>query len=104
MLLYHKNANQAMREELEAWVECRVWRTSTHLGWAAYRATKNCRLAALDRCPGTRPVGIALVWDRVMCKCALSGTGCPRWTHIQMNSVQIFIFILLDSFHIVFEE
>ena len=43
--------------------------------WAAYCATKNCRLAALDKRPGVRPVGIASVWDRAICKLALSATG-----------------------------
>ena len=59
-------------EELAAWVE---WLANECPPWAAYRATKNCRLAALDKRPGVRPVGIALVWDRVVCKPALSSTG-----------------------------
>ena len=71
-LLYHKKASQALREELAAWVE---WLANETPPWAAYRATKNCRLAVLDKYPGVRPVGIALVWDRAVCKCALAATG-----------------------------
>ena len=40
--------------------------------WAAYCATNNCRLAALDKRPGVQPVGIASVWNRAACKLALS--------------------------------
>ena len=71
-LLYHKKASQALREELVAWVE---WVANKLTPWAAYRATKNCRLVALDKRPGVRPVSIASVWDRAICKLALSATG-----------------------------
>ena len=72
MLLYHKKVSQALREELATWVE---WLANKCPPWAAYRASKNCRLAALDKRLGVRPVGIALVWDRSVCKLVLSLTG-----------------------------
>ena len=72
MLFYHKKASQDLREELAALLE---WLANKCLPRAAYRATKNCHLAALDKCPGTRPMGIALVWDRAVCKMAMTSTG-----------------------------
>ena len=53
------------------WVE---WLANKSPPWA-YGATKNCRLAALDKRRGVRPVGIALIWDRAVCKLALSAMG-----------------------------
>ena len=45
------------------------------LPWAAYRAMMSCRLVALDKCPGTRPVGIGEIWRRLMAKCGLKVCG-----------------------------
>ena len=43
--------------------------------WAAYRALQTCRLVALDKGPGVRPVGIGEIWKRGMAKCALKVGG-----------------------------
>ncbi len=43
--------------------------------WAAYRAVMGCRLVALDKCPGVRPLGIGEVWRRAIAKCALKVCG-----------------------------
>lgn len=38
---------------------------------AAYRAVTDQRMVALDKSPGTRPVGISCVWIRRVCKAML---------------------------------
>ena len=86
MLLYHKKASRALREELAAWVV--EWLANNRPPWAAYRATKNCRLAALDKRSGVRPVGIALIWDRMVCKLVLSSTGLN--TRMACGSKQLY--------------
>jgi hypothetical protein len=43
--------------------------------WAAYRALMACRLVALDKCPGVRPVGIGEIYRRLFAKCILEVAG-----------------------------
>jgi hypothetical protein len=43
--------------------------------WAEYRALMACRLVALDKCPGVRPVGIGEIFRRLIAKCVIRQTG-----------------------------
>ena len=43
--------------------------------WAAYRAMMACRLVALDKQPGVRPVGIGEIYRRLWAKCLLKVAG-----------------------------
>ena len=71
-LLNYGVASQILREELAAWTE---WLANGHPPWAAYRAMMYCRLVALDKCPGVRPLGIGEVWRRAIAKCVLAECG-----------------------------
>jgi len=62
----------ALREELANWCN---WLANTSPPWAAYRALMACRLVALDKQPGVRPVGIGEIYRRLMAKCVLAVTG-----------------------------
>ena len=57
-LLNYGAASQILREELAAWTE---WLSNGHPPCAAYRAMMYCRLVALDKCPGVRPLGFGEV-------------------------------------------
>ena len=61
-LLRFGTASQMLREELASLTE---WLANAHPPWAAYRALMACRLVALDKCPGVRPVGIGEVYRRL---------------------------------------
>ena len=54
-LLRHGKSSQQLREELAEWTE---WLCNGVPPFAAYRALMACRLVALDKVPGVRPVGI----------------------------------------------
>ena len=71
-LLRHGKASQILREELAAWTE---WLCNERPPWAAYRGLMSCRLVALDKCPGVRPLGIGDIWRRGIAKCALKVCG-----------------------------
>ena len=71
-LLRHGRPSQVLREELAAWTE---WLCNETPPWAAYRAMMSCRLVALDKCPGVRPLGIGEIWRRAIAKCALKVCG-----------------------------
>jgi hypothetical protein len=71
-LTRYGKASQELREELAAWTE---WLCNHSPPWAAYRAIMGCRLVALDKCPGVRPLGIGEVWRRAIAKCALVVCG-----------------------------
>ena len=43
--------------------------------WAAYCALMSGRLIALKKKPGIRPVGMGVIWRRMMAKCLLWVTG-----------------------------
>ena len=64
--------SERLRLEVAEWVE---WLANSHPPWAAYRAMMACRLVALDKQPGTRPVGIGEVYRRLMAKILLLVVG-----------------------------
>ena len=51
------------------------WLANEHPPWAAYRALMACRLVALDKLPGTRPVGIGEILRRLMAKIVIAHVG-----------------------------
>ena len=62
----------ALRTELAHWA---TWLCNESPPWAAYRALMACRLVALDKQPGVRPVGIGEVFRRLFAKCVVSRLG-----------------------------
>ena len=71
-LLRFGRESEALREEMAAWTN---WLANTAPPWAAYRAMMANRLVALDKQPGTRPVGIGEVYRRLWAKCLLKAIG-----------------------------
>ena len=53
-LLRYGTHSHMLREELASLTN---WLANDHSPWAAYRALMTCRLVALDKQPGVRPVG-----------------------------------------------
>mmetsp|Transcript_13843 Transcript_13843/g.30962 ORF Transcript_13843/g.30962 Transcript_13843/m.30962 type:complete len:156 (-) Transcript_13843:258-725(-) len=51
------------------------WLANKHPPWAAYRALMACRLVALDKQPGVRPLGISKIYRQLMAKCLLAVSG-----------------------------
>jgi hypothetical protein len=64
--------SESLRDALAVIAE---WLANEHPPWAAYRALMACRLVALDKCPGVRPVGIGEVYRRLIAKCVLEVAG-----------------------------
>ena len=64
--------SQAFREEMAAWAN---WLANESPPYAAYRAFRAGRLVALDKCPGTRPVGIGEIFMRAWAKMGLVVAG-----------------------------
>jgi hypothetical protein len=71
-LLWFGREFEALREEMAAWIN---WLANTSPPWAAYRALMANCLVALDKQPGTRPVGIGEVYRRLWAKCLLKAIG-----------------------------
>ena len=71
-LLRYGKHSQVLREELAVWVE---WLRNTAPPLAAYLALQTCRLVALDKQLGVRPVGIGEIWKQVIAKWALKVCG-----------------------------
>ena len=65
-------ASVKLREELAQWAD---WLCNTSPSWAAYRGLMACRLVALDKCPGVRPVGIGEIIRRLLAKLVLKVAG-----------------------------
>jgi hypothetical protein len=65
-------ASAELREEMAEWGK---WLANTSPPWAAYRGMLTRRLVALDKQPGTRPVGIGCIWLRTISKLLLLETG-----------------------------
>ena len=49
--------------------------TNSSPPWAAYCALMDCRLVALDKRPGVRPVGIGETLRRALAKLAMRAAG-----------------------------
>jgi hypothetical protein len=64
--------SEGLRAELAAWAE---WLANSHPPFAAYRAMMACRLVALDKQPGVRPVGIGEIYRRLLAKLVLAVAG-----------------------------
>jgi hypothetical protein len=71
-LLRFGKESEALREEMAQWAN---WLAVSNPPWAAYRALVACRLVALDKSPGTRPVGIGEIYRRLWAKCILVVAG-----------------------------
>ena len=71
-LLGFGQASGVLRGELAALT---TWIANENPSWAAYRALMACRLVALDKQPGTRPVGIGEMCRRLMAKSVLATVG-----------------------------
>ena len=71
-LLRFGQSSETLRHELAQWSN---WLANSNPPWAAIRAMMACRLVALDKEPGTRPVGIGEVYRRLMAKCVLRVVG-----------------------------
>ena len=51
------------------------WMANSFPSWAAYRALMACRLVALDKSPGVRPVGIGETLRRALAKLVMRAAG-----------------------------
>ena len=51
------------------------WLANNSPPWAAYRSLMACRLVAIDKCPGVRPIGIGELWRRLFAKTVISVCG-----------------------------
>jgi hypothetical protein len=71
-LLRFGTQSERLRHVLATFTE---WLANEHSPWAAYRALMACRLAALDKEPGVRPVGIGEIYRRLFAKCVLEACG-----------------------------
>jgi hypothetical protein len=71
-LLRFGSESERLRQELADWTK---WLATDHPPWAAYRAMMACRLVALDKQPGVRPVGIGEIYRRLLAKCVISAVG-----------------------------
>eukprot|EP00957_Ditylum_brightwellii_P166254 12656898-Ditylum_brightwellii.AAC.1 len=50
------------------------WLSNGSPPWAAYQALMACRLIALDKCPGTRPVVISEIFCQLIAKLVIRAT------------------------------
>jgi hypothetical protein len=71
-LLRFGRESEAFRTEMARWAS---WLANSSPPWAAYRAMMACRLVALDKQPGVRPVGIGEIYRRLWAKCLLKVIG-----------------------------
>eukprot|EP00957_Ditylum_brightwellii_P162832 12399607-Ditylum_brightwellii.AAC.1 len=65
-------ASEELREEMAQLAD---WLANRSPPWAAYHALMACRLVALDKSPGTRPVGIGEIIRRMAAKMVIRATG-----------------------------
>ena len=71
-LLRYGDASAKLRESLRNALLCLA---NSRPSWAAFRALMACRLVALDKQPGVRPVGIGEIYRRYFAKCVLAEVG-----------------------------
>ena len=71
-LLRFGNESEALRYELAHWSD---WLANSIPPWAAIRGLMACRLVALDKQPGVRPIGIGSIFRRLMAKCLIKVIG-----------------------------
>jgi hypothetical protein len=71
-LLRFGKESEALRLEFAKLAE---WLANSHPPWAAYRGLMACRLVALDKDPGVRPIGIGEIYRRLLAKCLLKVAG-----------------------------
>lgn len=64
--------SRALREEMCHWAN---WLSNESLPWAAYRALRAALATALDKQPGTRPLGIGEIFMRYIAKISLALVG-----------------------------
>ena len=67
-----KEYSLALREEMALWVE---FLGNNIVPFAAHRALQTCRLGALDKQPGVRPLGVGSSTKRLIAKCTLKVVG-----------------------------
>ena len=83
-LLDYGRESQALRKEMAEWVNLLANKSPT---CAMYRTIMACRLAALDKQPGMRPLDIGKVWRSTIVKCALM--AAVKDTKAACNSLQL---------------
>ena len=71
-LLRFGEESKELRDRVAEFVS---WLANDNPPFAAYRALVACRLVALDKVPGTRPIGIGEIWRRLFTKCVISVCG-----------------------------
>ena len=67
-LLGFGNHSGALRRKL---ADFTTWLATSNPPWAVYRALMACRLVALDKQPGVRPLGIGEIYCHLMAKSLL---------------------------------
>ena len=65
----------ALEELIVVVTRLEYWMANSSPPWAAYRALMACRLVALDKRPGVRPVGIGETLCRALSKLAMRAAG-----------------------------
>ena len=71
-LLRFGSESEQLRLEMSAWAS---WLANSNPPYASYRALMACRLVALDKQPGVRPVGIGEVYRRLWAKTVIAAVG-----------------------------
>jgi hypothetical protein len=66
-LLCHSVHSERLQEAMAYWVD---WLSNGLPPYAAYRAVNMVRTAALDKCPGVRPLRVGQVWMRLWSDCS----------------------------------
>ena len=64
-----KQSSKHLRDSLASLAQ---WMSNELVPWPAIRALLSCRLIALDKNPGVRPIGIGHIWRRAIAKCVLA--------------------------------